>query len=326
MTAPGGSAGRVSGQRLRRWPRRGSAAAALPLALLPALFLAGSCRRAKDPVARLEVTPARLRLAYPEVRDLHLAWEPAAPLGEGRPRPIVFVHLLDAGGRVVRTFDHPFPEDWTPGVAVEYDVEIYQSALGPALPAGTYPLTVGLYQAGGERWPLEVAAIAGVDRGRREYAVGTVEVPEPAAGRPRFDFLGDWAVVVAGADSQVLAYRWLQGQGSIAVADPPGPGRVQLALDLPGSADPSTLLVLTGDAQTATVLVTTSCGDAMACVSGAGRHWVEVPIGAAAAGATGACEVKLTPSFYLVTTGSPVRRAATLEVLGWRPDDGGSGG
>ena len=326
MTAPGGSAERVRRRRFGWWPGRGSAAAALPLALLPALTVVVGCRRAADPVARLEVTPASLRLPYPEVGRLHLAWEPVAPLGEGPGRPTVFVHLLDAEGRVVRTFDHPFPDAWTPGRAVDEEVEIYQSVLGPPLAAATYRLAVGLYQAGGERWPLEVAGAAGEEHGRREYVVGTVEVPEAAASRPRFDFLGDWAVLITGADSQVLAYRWLQGEGSITVTDPPGPGRVRLALDLPSAEDPATLMVLTGGAQTATVMVTTSCGDAMACVSGAGRHWVDVPIGAGAAGTAGACEVKLAPNFYLITTGVPVRRAATLEVLGWIPDAEGAGG
>jgi hypothetical protein len=318
---------------------RGPAFATAALALALSLALAAGCHPAGDPVARLEVTPSALRLGYPEIHALHLAWQPLralAPPAGGGAKPVVFVHLLDAGGQTARTFDHPFPDDWQPGTPVEYDVEIYQSALAPPLPAGSYSLTVGLYRPGGPRWPLEVAA---PDRGRLEYVVAGVEVPErraaDAAGGvgapgapdvPRFDFTGDWAPLQPGTDIQVLATRWLQGTGAITVTGPPADGRVTLALDLPAAGGPATLLVLGGDVQTPSVMVTSSCGDTMTCVSGGGRHWVEVPLaGAEDAGET-ACEIRLEPNFYLVTTGSPVRRAAMLEVLGWSPGPGSSGG
>lgn len=323
--------------------RLGKTAVAIHASVLAlGLALAGGCHPAGDPVAHLEVTPSLLRLDYPEVHTLHLVWqslralEAREPQGAGGVQPLVFVHLLDAEGRTVRTFDHAFPGPWVPGARVEYDVEIYQSALAPPLAAGRYALTVGLYLATGPRWPLEVAA---PDRGRLDYVVGAVEVPERAAGAagaagaaspaaaPRFEFSGDWAPVQPGTDIQVLASRWLQGTGAITVAGPPADGRVTLALDLPAAGTPATLLVLGGDVQTPSVLVTSSCGDTMTCVSGGGRHWVEVPVaGGAEAGEEGAvgagsapCEIRLEPNFYLVTTGSPVRRAARLEVVGWSP-------
>jgi hypothetical protein len=283
--------------------------------LLVAVAAAGGCRRAPEPVGRLEVTPSTFRLEFPEVRPLHLSWEPTERLPEEAGRPLVFVHLLDGSGRVLRTFDHPFPGDWVPGEPMEEDVPIYQSALAAPLAAGSYPLTVGLYRAsGGERWPLEVAA---PDRGRDEYAVATVEIPDAPSDAPRFDFAGDWGSVAAGSDSQVLAYRWLFGHGTIGVAGPPGRGRVELALDLPEAAAPATLLVLGDGAGTPTVTVTSTCGSEVTAVSGAGLHWVEVPVDPTQPDLEGGCEIALAPNFYLVSSGTPVRRAAELAVLAW---------
>lgn len=301
----------------------------LAAALLAVLPPVAGCRRAGDPVARLEVAPQAFRLGYPEVRRLHLAWEPLAPLGDRPVSPIVFVHLLDADGRVVRTFDHPFPRPWRPGAPVDYAIELYQSALAPGLPAGSYPLTVGLYRPGGERWPLATTA---ADRGRHEYEVGVVEVPAgayaalaggPAA--PRFGFTGAWDSPRPGTDSQVLAYRWLSGEGAVTVTGLAAAGRVWMLLEVPDPGGTSSLLVLAADARSQSLMVTTNCGDAMTSVSGPGRHAVAFPLDPAAAGEGGVCEVRLAPSFYLVTTGVPVQRVAALEVLAWMPDDGASG-
>ena len=76
-------------------------------------------------------------------------------LGADVTDPKVFVHLLDSGGSIARTFDHPLPGEWISGREEEYSIALYQSALAPPLNDGTYRLTVGLYDDSGMRWPLE---------------------------------------------------------------------------------------------------------------------------------------------------------------------------
>jgi hypothetical protein len=292
------------------------------LALCLCLVASAGCRRDGRPVGRVEVAPQSLRLGYPEVRELSLAWEPLAPLSDRPVAPVVFLHLIDGEGRVVRTFDHPFPEAWRPRAPARYAVALYQSALAPPLPAGSYALTLGLYRPGGQRGPLETAA---PPRGRHEYEVARVEVTAPGeggAGAPRFDFTGAWEPPRAGTDIQVLTSRWLRGDGAIAVTGVPGAGRVWLAFTVPGTDDPAALLVLKGDAPGPAVMVTTTCGATMTSVSGPGRHTVAIPLDPAAVGEAGACEVRLAPTFYQVSTGTPVHRALLLEVVGWMPGRG----
>jgi hypothetical protein len=60
----------------------------------------------------------------------------------------VFVHLLDADGRLVAQHDGPPMEGrypataWLPGDVVP---DVHRIALGPDTPAGTYQLQVGMY-------------------------------------------------------------------------------------------------------------------------------------------------------------------------------------
>src|SRR5579885_989601 len=131
------------------------------------------------PVGQVEVRPQSLKLGYPEMRDLHLAWGPNVALDPADGQPTVVLPLRDAHGQIVRTYDHPFPGAWQEGTPVPDGVRVFQSALAPPLPAGKYQLTLGLYgNKSGKRWPLDVA---GEDLGRHEYRVAEVEVLPPAA-------------------------------------------------------------------------------------------------------------------------------------------------
>ena len=119
--------------------------------------LAGTgCGRSR-PVASLSVEPASVSLPHPYAVPLRLRWNPTADLPGLEGTPHVFVHVLDGGRRLLRTFDHPLPEAWTPGRPQSYEVELYQSAIAEPLPAGAYEMTFGLYDdAGRRRWPLAV--------------------------------------------------------------------------------------------------------------------------------------------------------------------------
>ncbi|MGH7336226.1 MAG: hypothetical protein ACREI7_01490, partial [Myxococcota bacterium] len=152
-----------------------------------ALLAAGGCQPARSPIARLEVAPAELELAWPRFVELEVELEPIAPLPPGVDRPILFVHLLDEPGSVVRTFDHELPGEWKTGSRVRYEHRIYQSALASPLPAGRYLLSVGLYDPEVGRFALESA---GLEIAKLEYQVATVDVPATVAGGPEARFSG----------------------------------------------------------------------------------------------------------------------------------------
>ncbi len=268
-----------------------------------AAALAG-CRGEQPAVARLSVEPHAIALGFPDLLKVRFNWQPTAALGDG-VAPVVFVHLLDGKGKVQRTFDHPFPGAWQEGVPASYEIKLYQSALAEPLAAGRYRLTAGLYGDHGMRWPLA----AGPRIARDEYEVAEVEVPAAAAG-PHFDYVGAWLPSEPAGDRQLVARRWLLGEGSIKVRDQPGPGSVWLVLSIPEGKDAGEQIVFDRGANTPSVVVTGTCGGSESGLSGFGRHEVEV-------GADGAsCEVHLKPNFTLLVHGRP-RRSVSLETLSW---------
>lgn len=280
------------------------------LAAAAALLALGSCGE-DAPVASLEVSPAAIRLPHGHLRPLTLAWTPAEELYGREGEPLVFVHLIERPGRVLRTFDHSFPERWHPGTPVRYDLPIRQSALAPPLPPGRYRLTVGLYQAGGGRWPLETA---GEEVDGREYAVAEVEVPAEVAG-PEFGFAGPWLPVEAGSDLQVLARRWLAGDGVLRVGPIAGAGSLWLLLRIPEGTGSGEELVLESGAAEPGVTLTGSCSGVEMAITGRGPHEVRMPMRADA----GPCEVRFDANFHLRVAGSPHLRTVALEGLAWAP-------
>lgn len=109
------------------------------------LVLLGGCSESKEPVGKLTVSPPNLTLGYPGFTPLELDFEMTAPL-DSQGTPIVFVHVIDEPGEVMRTFDHPLPGAWTTGGRLSYEIDLHQSALAPPLAPGDYDLTVGLYE------------------------------------------------------------------------------------------------------------------------------------------------------------------------------------
>jgi hypothetical protein len=281
---------------------------------LLALCAAG-CTGSHDPVGMLAVAPATVTLGYAEAKTFRFTWSPTAPLDAAAGTPIVFVHLLDAGGEVVRTFDHPFPRPWQPQAPVNYDVTVYQSVLAPALPAGRYRLTVGLYRAkSGERWPLEVSA-GQEPLPRFEYPVAWVDVPGTSPG-PRFAFSPSWLPAEPGSDRQILASRWLgAGEGTIRIDGLRGPGTLRLSVLIPRTEGPNETLEV-ADGTGPSVVVSATCGDMEAGFSGSGSHEFEIPVTEPPPG--GSCEVRLAPNFVLRRAGSE-ERSVRLDNLAWAP-------
>jgi hypothetical protein len=284
-----------------------------PLRTVAALaFCLAGCGGEEQPVARLVVHPRQVLLPYPQVAEMRLTWEPFADLGrQGAGGPYVFVHLLDAPGEIVRTFDHAMPEPWREGAPATYRFEIYQSALGAPLPPGTYRLTMGLYDGRSrKRWPL---ATPGPDLDRNEYHVADVEVPALDRSGPRFSFSPQWTPPEPGGDRQVLARRWLTSQrGTLSAAGLEGPGSVWMALRIPPAGGGHHLQVLDGS-NAPSAVVRWSCGGMETGVSGAGSHEIEMVAGTAPPG--GACELEVSANFFLSAAGSADRRSN----VAWKP-------
>jgi hypothetical protein len=279
----------------------------VPVAVLAAALAAASgCRQKAEPVAALSVEPKDVRLPAGRAVGWKLAWNPKAPLENQEGEPRVFVHVLASGRNLLRTFDHPLAEEWTPFKAQSYEIDLYQSALAEALPAGAYEVTAGLYDgASGERWPLETS---GDEVGKREYRVATLVVPDAEAGTPAYDFTGGWLDPEPGGSKQVLVRRCARGEATIAVRGVTSPGTLVLASSVPK---------LASGAWGGAVAVTASCSAERTEIKGPELQWTRIPIAPSAA--EPACEVRFVP-VPPVSGGN--ERSICLEVLAWREAGG----
>lgn len=285
--------------------RAASAAAGLCVAALTA-----ACGPSGEPVAALRVPTPEVTLAYPGTAAVETEWRLTAPLGSNEA--LLFVHLLDGSGEVVRTFDRPLPFEWRVGESREATIDVWQSALGPALAAGEYDLTVGLYEAGGrDRWRLAVEAPE-VDEG--EYRVARVRVLPPAPG-VAVELTGGWQPESPGLDRQVLGRRILVDRGRMELSGLPDTARLALRLRLPGP-DEGLRLILEEGERAARVSVSSPCAAAGETVQGAGERVAELLL---RPGASGACSVELDASFVAIDPETLTRHSAVLERVVWNP-------
>lgn len=294
--------------------RRRTGSIAIALAVL-GLAVAG-CRESRAPVAGFEARPARLELPWPELREIELAFEPILQLPPGGEPPVVFVHLLDEPGSVVRTFDHPLPGDWKPGTPLRYTVRLHQSALAEPLPAGEYMLSAGLYRPGDDRFALRTAA---EEVAPQEYRIATVEVPAPAERMPHARFSETWRTAEPGADRQILARRTLAGgaTGTIQFGPVEGAGRLHLLLRVPeGNGAHERLEVLDGGPQPK-IRIGSTCGGGQPELAGTGRFDVDLDLPAAAGPRI--CEITIATNFQVTSPERPEADSVRLEVLAWAP-------
>ena len=283
----------------------------LPLLALSLVVL--SCGEDDGPpVARVDVTPRQIRLGFPEVQTLQITWTPTAELEGLSSQPMVFVHLRDDKNKLVRTFDHPFPQKWRTGTPVTDEAKLFQSQLSPALSPGTYTLTIGLYE-GKRRWALEGL---GERVDRAEYVAAQVEVPSESTA-PKLVFSPQWQPVEPGADRQVLVRRWLGGnRGAIRLEGVRETGALWMVLRIPPVDPANERLELEETANIPAVLVR-GCGGFEMSVSGPGSHEIEVPVEPAA---NGACRIGLNPNYSVVTMANGKRRSVSLENAAWMPE------
>ncbi len=279
------------------------------------IVLCLGCGDAAPPVASLGIEPTEITLGFPDFTKLSMRWEVKAPLGEVEGDPLVFVHLLDEPGSVIRTFDHPLRFDWQPGRTTEYEITLFQSALAPPLTPGSYLLSVGLYDTSGRRWPLEVA---GEEVDRYEYQAGEVLVVDSAEETPRFTFSPSWMAIEGGMDGQILARRWLIGEGTIRVSGIAKAGTTLMVFNIPGPVSESEELMLEEGAEQPTLEVVNSCGETEISASGFGIHEIELPVSEDAEGRIpDECEILIRPNFHFLAIDTLGRRSVSLEVLAW---------
>lgn len=285
----------------------------LLIGLLGLAGLVGCHGGGGSPVARLEVEPSEVTLGHATYQQVRLGWTMTSELAELTGPLRVFVHLLDDQGRLTRTFDHPMPGGWAVGEEREDVVRLVQSALAPPLPPGEYELSVGLYDAEGHRWPIQVE---GERVGMGEYVVATVTVPSSPSTVPLFSFSPTWSPTLAGSDRQILAVRWLTGSGTILLEEIPGPGTLWLRLRIPEEGVAGAHRVLLPDrpaGEEPSIQLSAPCAGFEASISGEGSHDVEVPMSTE----DGSCAIRLLPNYAMVKEGEE-QQSVLLETIAWR--------
>ncbi|HEY7369186.1 MAG TPA: hypothetical protein VIA29_04810 [Thermoanaerobaculia bacterium] len=262
------------------------------LRVAAACLVAGCLACGRSPAASLEVEPRVVRLDPGRSVPLRVEFRPESAIDVPPERVYVFAHLLDERGAVVRTFDHPLPAGWKKGEILAYDLDLYESVQADPLAAGSYALTMGLYDIErGYRWPLRVEGEKGKTR---EYRVATVEAAPPGADNPRFQFAGDWSPPEPYADKQTIVLRWMLGAAEIRVREIPSPGTVRLRLRVEGEPG---------------VTLRSTCEPGSVRPLPKGSHWISIE-------AAGDCEIQVDPA---APSEHAVAALARLEVVAWRP-------
>ena len=285
------------------------------LALVVAALGSG-CGPSHPPVAELETEPARFDLAWPEFAELELTLRPIAKLPAAGIRPIVFVHLLDEPGSVLRTFDHELPGEWHVGRELSYRVRLYQSALSEPLAAGEYLLSLGVYHPEHGRFALRTGAEEVADR---EYRVAEVSVPPVSGSAPRARFSEHWLPPEVGVDRQVLVRRHLRGDatGKIQFGPLTGAGTLALSFLIPHDLGAGSRLELLDGLGQPKVRVANDCGAEEAEATGVGRFDVDLDVPSGNSSRT--CEVSVQPNFRLTTSQRAESSSVRLDVVAWRP-------
>jgi len=176
------------------------------------------------------VSPSVVASGGPVQLALKFAVAPDAPAF--KENLTVFVHVVDADGRMIGSFDHDPPQptqSWKPGSTVEYT----QPGFAPTSRyVGAATLVAGLYsRATGERVPLAGEAVE-----RRAVKVGSLEL------RERSDplavvFREGWHPVEVRREAG-LEWRWSTKSARLSLPNPRRASDLVLDLDQPHAIFP----------------------------------------------------------------------------------------
>jgi len=139
----------------------------------------------------------------------------------------VFVHFVNADGRLMWTDDHQPPtptREWRAGATVEYSRTVFL----PKYPYdGETHIDVGLYSPeSGERLPL-----AGRSDGQRAYHVAAFTLLPPAEDLPVFG--RGWYDPEGSRDTPGLEWRWSGNEATISFRNPRRDAVLLMDLDQP---------------------------------------------------------------------------------------------
>jgi hypothetical protein len=280
---------------------------------------AAGCGEGRTPVGDLATSPSEIELAWPELVDVRIRLRAERQLPDDQKRPIVFVHLLDEPGSVLRTFDHGLPGEWTAGQEYDYTVRVLLSALAEPLPAGEYLLSIGLYTPDHGRFALRTES---EEVAKLEYLVARVTVPATDTTAPRARFSENWLPPEAGADRQILARRSLAGgaPGTVQFGPLASAGTLFVRAEIPEETRDRARVELAAGESQPKLRVTSSCGGEQVEVSGAGGFDLDFAVSAP----TPACELVFAPNFQLHWRNRAEATSARLAVLAWRPAPSGA--
>jgi len=200
------------------------------------ITLCGSGCSRKSDAAKPLVTPAVTvtstsldpgRLARVEYRFSVAADAP--PFGENL---IVFVHGVDAAGKMIWNDDHaPVTPTtrWKPGDVIEYSREMLMPS---RLPPGPAFLNIGLYSpSSGERVPM-----AAPTEGGRTYRVADLQIRSSTPAAPVF--VDGWNTKEQ--EQRETEWRWTKGTANLDLPNPGKDATLVLLVDQPAAGLPWT--------------------------------------------------------------------------------------
>lgn len=258
-------------------------------------------------VAELELEGTELTLGAGEQRSVEILLRAHRwPIIGGCPT--IFVHLVDAAGKTVRSFDHQ-PPFWKLGKEIRYSLSLYQSELADPLPGGEYRLVMGAYHPeSGQKFRLRVPGSRG---DKRRYELGTVRIDEAWMPPGRTSFGPEWYPPEPGSDVQITSRRWFLDRATLEISGPLSQDSdLWMLVYLPASEHLLEASLLPDTPREGWIR-----GD---CLEeplrfAPGRTELRIPLPTLAEGES--CQFELTSSFSFFDRG--LRRSASLEAIAW---------
>ncbi len=282
---------------------------ATSLPALAILLLAG-CRGSDPPLASLKLSTSEIPLPYGALVVVPMRMDCLQQLPEGPM--ILFTHLLDQEGAIVRTFDRPYSVARVKGCVVTTPITLWQSALSAPLPAGTYRLRVGLLSEEKGRIPL---AIEGIRGHHRAYEVAQVVVPELSEPLPKLAFAGSWKESASAEDRQLPGQRWLENDGDLLVQGLDRQRSLRMSVRLLEAEEHGLHIVLEESESEPAFTIIADCNSGSGRFFGAENHDLRVRLLPATYPAD--CRIHFAPNFTLIDPETLVRTTLGLERVTW---------